>query len=131
MNADLKMLLVDDFATMRRIIRNLLQDLGFTQVSEAEDGMAAWPMLQAGEFDLLITDWNMPGMTGLDLLKVVRADARLAKLPVLMLTAEAKRERSVEAAQAGANGYVLKPFTAETLKAKLDKILAAMPPASL
>lgn len=131
MNANLKMLLVDDFATMRRIIRNLLQDLGFTQVSEAEDGKAAWPMLRAGEFDLLITDWNMPGMTGLDLLKVVRADARLAKLPVLMLTAEAKREQSVEAAQAGANGYVLKPFTAETLKAKLDKILAAMPPASL
>jgi two-component system, chemotaxis family, chemotaxis protein CheY len=129
-NANLKILVVDDFATMRRIIRNLLQDLGFTQVSEADDGNTAWPMLQAAHFDLLITDWNMPGMAGLDLLKAVRADARLAKLPVLMLTAEAKREQIVEAAQAGVNGYVIKPFTAETLKAKLDKILAAMPPAS-
>ncbi len=130
MNPNLKILVVDDFATMRRIIRNLLQDLGFTNVAEADDGTTAWPMLQAGQFDLLITDWNMPGMAGLDLLKAVRADARLAKLPVLMLTAEAKREQIVEAAQAGVNGYVIKPFTAETLKAKLDKILAAMPPAS-
>jgi two-component system chemotaxis response regulator CheY len=129
-NPNLKILIVDDFATMRRIIRNLLQDLGFTNVAEADDGTTAWPMLQAGQFDLLITDWNMPGMAGLDLLKAVRADARLAKLPVLMLTAEAKREQIVEAAQAGVNGYVIKPFTAETLKAKLDKILAAMPPAS-
>jgi two-component system, chemotaxis family, chemotaxis protein CheY len=129
-NANLRILVVDDFATMRRIIRNLLQDLGFTSVSEADDGNTAWPMLQAGQFELLITDWNMPGMAGLDLLKAVRADARLAKLPVLMLTAEAKREQIVEAAQAGVNGYVIKPFTAETLKAKLDKILAAMPPAS-
>jgi two-component system chemotaxis response regulator CheY len=129
-NPNLKILVVDDFATMRRIIRNLLQDLGFTNVSEADDGNTAWPILQAGQFDLLITDWNMPGMAGLDLLKAVRADARLAKLPVLMLTAEAKREQIVEAAQAGVNGYVIKPFTAETLKAKLDKILAAMPPAN-
>jgi two-component system, chemotaxis family, chemotaxis protein CheY len=129
-NANLRILVVDDFATMRRIIRNLLQGLGFTSVSEADDGKTAWPMLQAGQFELLITDWNMPGMAGLDLLKAVRADARLAKLPVLMLTAEAKREQIVEAAQAGVNGYVIKPFTAETLKAKLDKILAAMPPAS-
>lgn len=130
MNANVKILVVDDFATMRRIIRNLLQDLGFTNVSEADDGHTAWPMLQAGQFDLLITDWNMPGMAGLDLLKAVRADARLAKLPVLMLTAEVKREQILEAAQAGVNGHVIKPFTAETLKAKLDKILAAMPQAS-
>jgi two-component system chemotaxis response regulator CheY len=130
LNPNLKILVVDDFATMRRIIRNLLQDLGFSNVSEADDGKTAWPMLQAGQFDLLVTDWNMPGMPGLDLLKAVRADARLAKLPVLMLTAEAKREQIVEAAQAGVNGYVIKPFTAETLKAKLDKILAAMPPSS-
>jgi two-component system chemotaxis response regulator CheY len=127
---NLKILVVDDFATMRRIIRNLLQDLGFTNVSEADDGKTAWPMLESGNFDLLVTDWNMPGMPGLDLLKAVRADARLAKLPVLMLTAEAKREQIVEAAQAGVNGYVIKPFTAETLKAKLDKILAAMPPSA-
>ena len=130
MNPKLRILVVDDFATMRRIIRNLLQDLGFTNVSEADDGTTAWPLLQTGQFDLLITDWNMPGMAGLDLLKAVRADGRLARLPVLMLTAEAKREQIVEAAQAGVNGYVIKPFTAETLKAKLDKILAAMPPAS-
>ncbi len=129
-NPTLKILVVDDFATMRRIIRNLLQDLGFSNISEADDGNTALPMLQSGNFDLLITDWNMPGMPGLDLLKAVRADSRLAKLPVLMLTAEAKREQIVEAAQAGVNGYVIKPFTAETLKTKLDKILAAMPPAS-
>ena len=126
----LKILVVDDFATMRRIIRNLLQDLGFSNISEADDGKTALPMLQNGNFDLLITDWNMPGMSGLDLLKAVRADTRLAKLPVLVLTAEAKRDQIVEAAQAGVNGYVIKPFTAETLKTKLDKILAAMPSAS-
>jgi two-component system chemotaxis response regulator CheY len=129
-NPNLKILVVDDFATMRRIVRNLLQDLGFSNVSEADDGKTAWPMLLTGNFDLLVTDWNMPGMPGLDLLKAVRADPRLARLPVLMLTAEAKREQIVEAAQAGVNGYVIKPFTAETLKAKLDKILAAMPPPS-
>ena len=128
MNTKLRILVVDDFATMRRIIRNLLQDLGFSNIAEADDGNTAWPMLQNGSYDLLITDWNMPGMPGLDLLKAVRADARLAKLPVLMLTAEAKREQIVEAAQAGVNGYVIKPFTAETLKAKLEKILAALPP---
>lgn len=130
MNTKLRILVVDDFATMRRIIRNLLQDLGFSNIAEADDGNTAWPMLQNGSYDLLITDWNMPGMPGLDLLKAVRADARLAKLPVLMLTAEAKREQIVEAAQAGVNGYVIKPFTAETLKAKLEKILAALPPAA-
>jgi two-component system chemotaxis response regulator CheY len=130
LNTKLRILVVDDFATMRRIIRNLLQDLGFSNIAEADDGNTAWPMLQNGSYDLLITDWNMPGMPGLDLLKAVRADARLAKLPVLMLTAEAKREQIVEAAQAGVNGYVIKPFTAETLKAKLEKILAALPPAA-
>ena len=130
MNTKLRILVVDDFATMRRIIRNLLQDLGFSNIAEADDGNTAWPMLQNGSYDLLITDWNMPGMPGLDLLKAVRADARRAKLPVLMLTAEAKREQIVEAAQAGVNGYVIKPFTAETLKAKLEKILAALPPAA-
>ncbi|MGC8518410.1 MAG: chemotaxis response regulator CheY [Steroidobacteraceae bacterium] len=120
---DLKFLVVDDFSTMRRIIKNLLHDLGYSNVTEADDGKTALPMLQAGNFDFLITDWNMPGMPGLDLIKAVRADARLAKMPVLMLTAEAKREQIIEAAQAGVNGYVIKPFTAETLKEKLDKIL--------
>jgi len=120
---DLKFLVVDDFSTMRRIIKNLLNDLGYANVSEADDGKTALPMLQAGGFDFLITDWNMPGMPGLDLIKAVRADAKLSKMPVLMLTAEAKREQIIEAAQAGVNGYVIKPFTAETLKEKLDKIL--------
>jgi two-component system, chemotaxis family, chemotaxis protein CheY len=122
---DLKFLVVDDFSTMRRIIKNLLHDLGYPNVSEADDGKTALPMLQAGGFDFLITDWNMPGMPGLELIKAVRADAKLAKMPVLMLTAEAKREQIIEAAQAGVNGYVIKPFTAETLKEKLDKILGA------
>jgi two-component system chemotaxis response regulator CheY len=119
----MKFLVVDDFSTMRRIIKNLLHDLGYPNVSEADDGKTALPMLQAGNFDFLITDWNMPGMPGLDLIKAVRADTKLAKMPVLMLTAEAKREQIIEAAQAGVNGYVIKPFTAETLKEKLDKIL--------
>ena len=123
MSKDLKFLVVDDFSTMRRIIKNLLDDLGYSNVTEADDGKTALPMLQAGNFDFLITDWNMPGMPGLDLIKAVRADARLAKMPVLMLTAEAKRDQIIEAAQAGVNGYVIKPFTAETLKEKLDKIL--------
>ena len=125
MSADIKFLVVDDFSTMRRIIKNLLHDLGYKNVSEADDGNTALPMLKTGKFDFLITDWNMPGMAGLDLLKNVRADAALAGMPVLMLTAEAKREQIVEAAQAGVNGYVIKPFTAATLKEKIDKILAS------
>jgi two-component system chemotaxis response regulator CheY len=122
---NLKFLVVDDFSTMRRIVKNLLNDLGYANVAEADDGNTALPMLQAGGIDFLVTDWNMPGMPGLDLLKAVRADPKLAKLPVLMLTAEAKREQIVEAAQAGVNGYVIKPFTAITLKEKIDKILGA------
>lgn len=125
MSKDLRFLVVDDFSTMRRIVKNLLHDLGYANVMEADDGNTALPILQAGGIDLLITDWNMPGMPGLELLKAVRADAKLAKMPVLMLTAEAKREQIVEAAQAGVNGYVIKPFTAVTLKEKLDKILDA------
>lgn len=122
MDKNMKILIVDDFATMRGIIKNLLRDLGFTNVAEADDGHTALPALRAGSFDFLITDWNMPIMTGLDLLKAVRADAKLAKLPVLLVTAEAKRDQIVEAAQAGVNGYVVKPFTANTLKEKIDKI---------
>ena len=125
MSKDMKFLVVDDFSTMRRIIKNLLNDLGYQNVTEADDGKTALPILQQGGIDFLITDWNMPGMPGLDLLKAVRADAKLAKMPVLMLTAEAKREQIIEAAQAGVSGYVIKPFTAETLKEKLDKILTA------
>lgn len=122
MDKDMKILIVDDFSTMRRIIKNLLRDLGFTNTSEADDGVTALPMLQNGNFDFLVTDWNMPGMTGIDLLKAVRADDRLKDMPILMVTAEAKRDQIVEAAQAGVNGYVVKPFTAAVLKEKIEKI---------
>lgn len=122
MSKEIKFLVVDDFSTMRRIVKNLLHDLGYGNVTEADDGKTALPMLQGGNFDFLITDWNMPGMPGIELLRAVRADPKLAKLPVLMLTAEAKREQIVAAAQAGVSGYVIKPFTAITLKEKLDKI---------
>ena len=122
----MKILIVDDFSTMRRIIKNLLRDLGFNNTSEADDGLTALPMLKAGSFDLLVTDWNMPGMQGIDLLKAVRADENenLKNIPVLMVTAEQKKEQIVEAAQAGVNGYVVKPFTALILKEKLEKIFA-------
>lgn len=118
----MKILIVDDFSTMRRIVKNLLGDLGFTNTEEADDGKSAWPMLQAGGFDFVVTDWNMPGMTGIDLLKAIRADENLKALPVLMVTAEAQRDQIIEAAKAGVNGYIIKPFTAVTLKEKLDKI---------
>lgn len=118
----MKILIVDDFSTMRRIIKNLLRDLGFNNTLEADDGLTALPILQAGGIDFLITDWNMPGMQGIDLLKTVRADEKLASLPVLMVTAETKREQIIEAAQAGVNGYIVKPFTAATLKDKIEKI---------
>lgn len=118
----MKILIVDDFSTMRRIIKNLLRDLGFTNTSEADDGTTALPMLQGGKYDFLVTDWNMPGMQGIDLLKAVRADPNLSSMPVLMVTAESKKDQIVEAAQAGVNGYVVKPFTAATLKEKIDKI---------
>ena len=123
MNPKLKFLVVDDFSTMRRIVKNLLQELGYANIEEADEGATALPMLQAGDFDFLITDWNMPTMPGLALLKAVRADPKLAKIPVLMVTAEAKREQIVEAAQAGVSGYIIKPFTAATLSEKLGKIL--------
>ncbi|MFW9674542.1 chemotaxis response regulator CheY, partial [Vibrio parahaemolyticus] len=106
MDKNMKILIVDDFSTMRRIIKNLLRDLGFTNTAEADDGTTALPMLKSGSFDFLVTDWNMPGMSGIDLLRTVRADERLKHLPVLMVTAEAKRDQIIEAAQAGVNGYV-------------------------
>jgi two-component system, chemotaxis family, chemotaxis protein CheY len=127
MNSQLKFLVVDDFSTMRRIVKNLLNELGYPNVQEADDGNTALPILQSGDFDFLITDWNMPVLPGLALLKAVRADPKLAKLPVLMVTAEAKREQIVEAAQAGVNGYIIKPFTAQTLSEKLAKILQTLP----
>jgi two-component system chemotaxis response regulator CheY len=123
---NLRILIVDDFSTMRRIVKNLLNDLGFMNTAEAEDGHSALALLRAQPFDFVVTDWNMPGMTGIELLRAIRADAKLAKLPVLMVTAEAKREQIVEAAQSGVNGYIIKPFTAETLKDKLGKIFERM-----
>ena len=118
----MKILIVDDFSTMRRIIKNLLNDLGFMNIVEADDGNTALPVLKKGGIDFLVTDWNMPGMTGIELLKQVRADDKLNSLPVLMVTAEQKREQIVEAAEAGVNGYIVKPFTAQTLKEKMSKI---------
>jgi len=122
LNKDMKILVVDDFSTMRRIIKNLLRDLGFSNADEADDGNTALPMLQTGKYDFLVTDWNMPGMTGIELLQHVRSDENLKSLPVLMVTAEAKRDQIVAAAQAGVNGYVVKPFTAAVLKEKIEKI---------
>jgi two-component system, chemotaxis family, chemotaxis protein CheY len=123
----MKFLVVDDFATIRRIVKGVINELGYSNVTEADDGSTALPLLRDGSFDFLITDWNMPGMPGLELLKAVRANPKLAKLPVLMVTAEAKREQIIEAAQAGVNGYIIKPFTAEVLKKKLTKILNSVP----
>jgi len=117
-----KFLVVDDFSTMRRIVRNLLKELGYTNVDEAEDGSMALAKLRSEQFDFVISDWNMPIMDGLTMLQNIRADAALSKLPVLMVTAEAKKENIIAAAQAGANGYVVKPFTAATLDEKLAKI---------
>ena len=122
MDKNMKILIVDDFSTMRRIIKNLLRDLGFTNTSEADDGTTALPMLEKGNFDFLITDWNMPGMTGLELLVACRASPKLKTLPVLMVTAEAKRDQIIAAAQAGVSGYVVKPFTAAALQDKITKI---------
>jgi two-component system chemotaxis response regulator CheY len=118
----MKFLVVDDFSTMRRSVRNLLKELGYTNVDEAEDGVVAMQKLTAGGFDFVVSDWNMPNMTGIELLKAIRANAQLAHLPLLMITAEAKKENIIEAAQAGASGYIVKPFTAATLSEKLGKI---------
>ena len=122
MDKNMKILIVDDFSTMRRIIKNLLRDLGYNNTHEADDGNTALPMLKNGDFQFVVTDWNMPGMTGIELLRAIRADDRLKTLPVLMVTAEAKREQIIEAAQNGVNGYIIKPFTAQTLEEKLGKL---------
>ncbi|MBN8442688.1 MAG: chemotaxis response regulator CheY [Thauera sp.] len=121
-DSKLKFLVVDDFSTMRRIVRNLLKELGYTNVDEAEDGAVALQKLNAGQFDFVVTDWNMPNMDGLTLLQTIRRTPQLKHLPVLMITAEAKKENIIAAAQAGASGYIVKPFTAGTLAEKLEKI---------
>ena len=118
----MKFLIVDDFSTMRRIVRNLLKELGYSNVDEAEDGAMGLAKLRGGQFDFVISDWNMPVMDGLTMLQNIRADPAMQHLPVLMVTAEAKKENIIAAAQAGANGYVVKPFTAATLDEKLQKI---------
>ena len=122
MDKGMSILVVDDFPTMRRIVRSLLKELGFTNVEEAEDGQEALTKLKAGGFDFVVSDWNMPNLDGLEMLKQIRADDATKALPVLMVTAEAKKENIVAAAQAGANGYIVKPFTAATLEEKLNKI---------
>ena len=127
MDNKMRFLIVDDFATMRRIVRNLLKDLGFTNVDEAEDGVVALNKLKAEKFDFVVSDWNMPNMTGIELLKSIRANDALKSLPVLMVTAEAKKENIIEAAKSGASGYIVKPFTAATLDEKLNKIFKTMP----
>jgi len=123
---NMKILVVDDFSTMRRIVRNLLKELGFSNVHEAEDGVDALKKLRAETFEFVVSDWNMPNMTGIDLLREIRKDDALKHLPVLMVTAEAKKENIIEAAQAGASGYVVKPFTSVTLDEKLKKIFTTM-----
>lgn len=125
MSVELRFLIVDDFATMRRIMKKFLNDLGYTDVTEAEDGETALRILQQGNVDFLITDWNMPGMPGIELLKAARVDPALVNLRVLMVTAEDKRQQIVEAIHAGVNGYLVKPFSADALKERIDQILAS------
>ena len=123
MNKDHRFLVVDDFAPMREIVRKVLQEVGYQHIMEANDGAAALPLLQAHPFDLLITDWNMPKLPGIELLRAVRASPKTARLPVLMVTAEVKREQIIAATHAGVSGYIIKPFTASALAAKVQKIL--------
>jgi len=124
-DANMKILAVDDFATMRRIIKTILKQLGFNNVVEADDGTSAIEILRKDKIDLIISDWNMPKMTGLDLLKSIRTDSTLKHVPFLMVTAEAEKDNIIQAAQAGVNNYIVKPFTAETMKEKIDKIFGA------
>ncbi len=126
--SDLKMkiLVVDDFSTMRRILKNILRQIGYQEIEEAEDGQAALAKLKVEKFDFVVTDWNMPNMTGLELLQAMRAEPALKDVPVLMVTAEAQQDNVVQAVQAGVNNYIVKPFTAETLKEKIDKIFEAL-----
>jgi two-component system chemotaxis response regulator CheY len=126
MNTNLHILIVDDFSTMRRIVRNLLKEIGFTNVDEAEDGQVGLNKLRAGSFEFVVSDLNMPNMNGFEMLRQIRADEKLKSLPVLLVTAEAKKEDIVTAAQIGASGYIVKPFTKATLEEKFTKILAKM-----
>ncbi len=122
MNLAMKILIVDDFATMRRILKNILKQIGFTNIIEADDGATAVEELKKTKVDLIISDWNMPKMTGIDLLKHVRANEEYKNLPFLMVTAEAQKQNVIDAVQAGVSNYVVKPFTAEAISEKLQKI---------
>jgi len=121
-NKDMRVLVVDDFSTMRRIIKNILRQLGFTNIIEADDGTTAWETLNKDKIDFVISDWNMPKMTGLELLRKVRSSEAYGATPFLMVTAEAQQENIIEAVQAKVSNYIVKPFTAETLGQKIDKI---------
>lgn len=123
MSTEMKFLIVDDFSTMRRIVRNLLKEAGYANADEAEDGVDGLAKLRAGKYDFVVSDLNMPNMNGFEMLRQIRADAALKHLPVLLVTAEAKKEDIVTAAQLGASGYIVKPFTKATLEEKLNKIL--------
>jgi two-component system chemotaxis response regulator CheY len=120
---NMKILVVDDFSTMRRIVKNLLRQIGYVNIDEAEDGAQAYSKLKNGGYNFVVSDWNMPNMDGLDLLRKVRSDPDLKDLPILMVTAEAEKEKVITAIQAGVNNYIVKPFTGEVLKDKMDKIL--------
>jgi len=126
MTTDMKILIVDDFSTMRRIVRNLLKEIGYANADEAEDGVVALAKLKGGSFDFVVSDINMPNMNGFELLNLIKSDAAIKHLPVLMVTAEAKKEDIVTAAQAGAAGYIVKPFTKATLEEKVNKIIEKM-----
>lgn len=121
-DTNMRLLVVDDFSTMRRIIKNILRQLGFNNIDEADDGTTAWEIINKGGIDFVISDWNMPQMTGIELLRKVRASEEFADMPFLMVTAEAQQENVIEAVQAKVSNYIVKPFTAETLKQKIDKI---------
>ncbi len=121
-NPNMRVLVVDDFSTMRRIIKNILRQIGFTDIVEADDGSTAWEVLNKDKIEFVISDWNMPIMTGIELLRKVRASEEFSDMPFLMVTAEAQQENIIEAVQAKVSNYIVKPFTAETLKQKIDKI---------
>jgi len=122
---NIKILVVDDMSTMRRIIKNLLNQLGYKNIEEAEDGQIGLQKLRSSKFDFVVTDWNMPNMTGLEMVKEIRKDPKLKHLPILMVTAEAKKENVIMAIKAGVNNYIVKPFPAEVLKEKIEKIFAS------
>lgn len=125
LDLNMKVLVVDDFATMRRILRNILKQIGFANINEADDGKSALKMLKKERFDLVMCDWNMPEMPGIELLKAVRSDEELKDLPFVMVTAEAQKENILEAVKAGVSNYVVKPFTAETIGEKLEKVFGS------